>query len=103
MKRIIYFILSLYPLLAVAGNEQVRDSIKQLIRTSMTEAHRINQQVALSKAFIDVNIDSSEYYIKIAYQNAIDIDYEKGIIATLNIKGNILQRRGKLDESMQMY
>jgi len=103
MKRILYFILSLYPLLAVAGNEQVRDSIKQLIRTSMTEAHRINQQVALSKAFIDVNIDSSEYYIKIAYQNAIDIDYEKGIIATLNIKGNILQRRGKLDESMQMY
>jgi len=103
MKRLIPILLFLLPLFANSNNDSTRDSIRQLIGKSSTDIQRIDQQIALSKAFIDVNVDSTSRYINLAYQNAVKIEYEKGIIETLNIKGNVLQRKGKLDDSMEMY
>lgn len=80
-----------------------KDSIRLLINSASNEELRTRQYIALAKAYIDENVDSTSYYIGFADSLAQKNSLKVGIIHVMNIQGNVLQRKGKLDEAMDIY
>lgn len=80
-----------------------KDSIRLLINSASNEELRTRQYIALAKAYIDEDVDSTSYYIGFADSLAQKNSFKVGIIHIMNIQGNVLQRKGKLDEAMDIY
>ncbi len=66
-------------------------------------AEKAKTFVAIGKAFIENNVDSTYYYATLANDIARSNKDSFVLVRSLNLLGNVAQRKGELDEAMQIY
>lgn len=87
----------------LCGSNHSKDSIRSLIKNAKNLDQQSQQYIALAKSYIDQNVDSTSFYLDIAEGVANESGNNMNIIQVMNMQGNVLQRRGKLDEAMNLY
>ncbi len=99
LLTIFFIALSLFSV----GSRLSKDSIRLKISNAIQDSNKTRQYIALAKAYIDENVDSSTFYISKASEIANAAEFKVGQIQVMNIQGNILQRKGELDAAMELY
>lgn len=85
------------------ANTEIIDSLKAVSLASLNDTQKVNVQISIAQAYLDMNVDSSLHYAQLALKTSQSVSFSKGLIKGNNLLGNCAQRKGEFDEAMTYY
>lgn len=100
-KLVVSIIACLCVLDSSAQNRKKIDSLNSMLKTSASEKNKIDGLIELSLEYFDHNNQLSLDYAQRAYDASLEIGDSLQIVKSARIKGQLLRRLSRLDESIE--